>query len=242
MLTVAILCGGLGTRMRSIAPDMPKALIPVAGEPFIHHQLRWLAVGGVTDVVLCVGYGADAIGAAVGNGRRFGLNVAYSADGDALRGTAGSLARALPQLGDRFLAMYGDSFLQCDPMRVADDFTASNDSGLMTVLRNDDRFLPSNVRVEGNHVVEYNKQAPPGTMTHIDYGLNGFMAGSFRDVDPSRAMDLTVVHADLVRTKRLRAYTVLDRFYEIGSPQGLAETEHFLKSASRFGGRHGKLL
>jgi MurNAc alpha-1-phosphate uridylyltransferase len=241
MLPVAILCGGLGTRMRSIAAEGPKALISVGGDPFIYHQLRWLAAHGIADVVLCVGFGADVIRGAVGDGTQFGLNVAYSDDGEHLRGTAGSLAHALPFLGARFLVMYGDSLLQCDPIRVAQDFVNSDAAGLMTVLRNDDRWLPSNVRVEDSYVVGYDKKAPLGTMTHIDYGLNAFSARSFADIDSHRPVDLADVHTSLVRSKSLRAFTVIDRFYEIGSPQGLAETERFLAEIPSLGGQHGHL-
>jgi MurNAc alpha-1-phosphate uridylyltransferase len=236
MLPVAILCGGLGTRMRSVAAHLPKSLIRVAGDPFVYHQLRWLASGGAADVVLCVGYGADDIRAAVGDGTRFGIRVTYSNDGEQLRGTAGSLARALPLLGSRFLTMYGDSILQCDPMRVADAFIDSNDLGLMTVLRNEDRWLPSNARIEEPYVVAYDKKAPLGTMTHIDYGLNAFKAKCFANIDRTHPVDLVEVHRSLVDRGNLRAYTVADRFYEIGSPDGLAEAERYLASFSRIGG------
>ena len=122
-----ILAGGLATRMRPLTETIPKALLPVAGRPFLDHQLEWLAGHGVSDVVLCVGYRADAIQAHAGDGARYGLHIRYVDEAERLRGTAGALRLALDEgaLEESFLVTYGDSFLPIDFEAVFAAFVAS---------------------------------------------------------------------------------------------------------------------
>jgi NDP-sugar pyrophosphorylase family protein len=231
MIPVAVLCGGKGTRIAAIAGDLPKALIPVAGEPFLAHQLRWLSSEGVTDVVLLTGYRGDLVRDFAGDGRSFGLNVRYSDDGARPRGTGGSVAHALPLLGDAFLTVYGDALLSADLGAVAAALQPPYD-GVMTVFRNEDRDHPSNVTLDGERVGTYDKQAEPGTMTHIDYGINAFRAGAFADVRDDRPVDLAEIHRAMIARGTLRAFPVSERWYEIGSPEGLAVTERFIATRS----------
>ncbi len=91
-LPVAILAGGLATRLRPLTETVPKALVEVAGEPFAFHQLRLLARNGFREVVFLTGYRGEQIAVAVGDGRRFGLDVRYVPDGRRLLGTGGALA------------------------------------------------------------------------------------------------------------------------------------------------------
>src|SRR6187431_438884 len=134
MLSVAILAGGLATRLRPITETIPKALVEVAGVPFIARQLDYLRAQGIPRAVLCVSYRGEQIEAAIGDGRDFGLEVRYSYDGPKLLGTGGALKRALPLLGERFFILYGDSFLPVDFGAVEAAFRASGKPALMTVL------------------------------------------------------------------------------------------------------------
>jgi len=229
VLPVAILCGGKGTRIAAIAGDAPKALVPVAGTPFLAHQLRWLRDAGATDVVLLTGYRGDRIRAFAGDGGAFGVRVAYSDDGEQPRGTGGAVVRALPLLGDAFLTVYGDALLTADPACVARALVKPYD-GVMTVFPNADRWLPSNVRVDGERVAAYDKDAPRGTMTHIDYGINAFRASAFAGAPAERAFDVADVHRALIARGALRAVPVAERWYEIGTPEGLNDTEGFLRA------------
>jgi NDP-sugar pyrophosphorylase family protein len=226
---VAILCGGKGTRIAAHAGDLPKSLVPVAGEPFLAHQLRWLRDTGVTDVVLLTGYRGEMIRGFAEDGRAFGLRVRYSEDGPALRGTAGAVKRALPLLGDTFVTVYGDSLLTAAPGTVAAALHA-DDEGVMSVVRNEDDGLPSNVALDGDRVRAYDKHAAPGTLAYVDYGLNAFRAAAFADLADDRPVDLAEVHRTLIARGTLRAFVVGDRWHEIGSPEGLAETERFIRS------------
>ena len=227
---VAILAGGLASRLGPIAARRPKSLVEVAGEPFIAHQLRQLAGEGVTKAVLCLGHFGDQIAAFVGDGGRFGLEVGYSFDGAAPLGTGGALRRALPQLGESFFVLYGDSFLPIAFAPVADAFRSAGRPALMTVLRNAGRWDRSNASfVQG--LVHYDKRAPRPEMEHIDYGLAVLNAAALDGWPEDRGFDLADVYHHLSLAGVLAGFEVFSRFYEIGSPAGLAETEAFLRAA-----------
>jgi len=224
---VAILAGGLATRLRPITQTIPKALVDVAGKPFIARQLEYLQVQGVRDVVLCVGYLGEMIQNVVGTGERFGLNVSYSFDGSKLLGTGGALKKALPELGNHFFVLYGDSYLPLDFSEVQDMYIRSGQPALMTVLENGDRWDKSNVLFVDGQLVEYNKRAPRSEMAYIDYGL-GLVSASVFDPYPNDApFDLADVYQELSIKGQLVGLEVHQRFYEIGSHSGLKEAEEF---------------
>jgi len=228
-LPVAILAGGLATRLRPVTENIPKALIDVAGKPFVVHQLELLRARGVGRVVLCLGHLGEQVEALVGDGRRFGLDVDCAYDGDRLLGTGGALRRALPALGDRFLVLYGDSYLDCDYADVAARFVESGRLGLMTVFRNQGRWDSSNVVFKGGAVLRYGKTVKDPEMEYIDYGLGALRAEAFRPYSEGEPLDLATVYQDLLARGELAGYEVGQRFYEIGSPQGLEETRQHLE-------------
>ena len=143
---------------------------------------------------------------------------------------------ALPMLGESFLTLYGDSLLSCNVRAIAARFRQSDDMGLMTVYRNEDRWIPGNVRIQADRVTAYDKAALPGAMPYVDYGLNGFVRDAFSAFLHRATFDLSEVHRHLIARNALSAYPVADRFYEIGTPEGLAETEEMLAhTAGPFG-------
>src|SRR4051794_4872944 len=139
-LPVAILAGGLATRLRPLTETIPKSLVEVAGEPFLAHQLRLLHSHGIRRATLCVGYLGEMVREFAGDGARFGMEVTYSFDGPELRGTAGAVRQALPLLGPAFFVLYGDSYLPCDYAAVERAFLESGKLGLMTVFRNEGQW------------------------------------------------------------------------------------------------------
>lgn len=221
-LAVAILAGGLATRLGDLTRKVPKSLLPVAGEPFIRHQLRLLRRNGVDKVVVCAGHLGEQIEAEVGDGGPFGLAVRYSHDGPEPLGTGGALRRALPLLGGRFMVLYGDSFLDIDYQAVARAFLASGCGAMMTVYRNEGRYGAGNAVYADGRVLLYEKKRRDPEMLWIDYGL-GCLEAAVLGAWPEERFDLAELYAALSRSGRLAGYEVLDRFYEIGSPQGLAE-------------------
>jgi MurNAc alpha-1-phosphate uridylyltransferase len=228
-LPVAILAGGLATRLRPVTETIPKALVDVAGKPFILRQLDYLREQGVGRVVLCVGYLGAQIEAVIGDGAAHGLAVSYSQDWPALMGTGGALRQALPLLDSPFLVLYGDSYLPIDFGAVERAFLSSGKPALMTVQRNDDRWDKSNVLVLNDVIIEYNKRAPTAAMRHIDYGLGVLSAQVFASEATAGPLDLADVYHRLSLSGQLAGYEVRERFYEIGSHQGLAEAAAYFR-------------
>jgi len=230
---VLILCGGMGTRMKSVYPDLPKAMMPLNGEPFIAHQLRLLAREAVKKVILCVGYGSESIIEYVGSGHTFGIDIRYSYDGEKLLGTGGAVRQASRGLVGPFAVLYGDSYLDIALASIFNTFKKENKLGLMTVFKNNNRWIPSNVLCDSGLVLEYNKLCPRKGMQYVDYGLSVFQPQIFSAISEDEVSDLADVFLSLIKNRQLVAYNVLERFYEAGTPQGLRELESYLNKKNK---------
>jgi NDP-sugar pyrophosphorylase family protein len=226
---VAILAGGLATRLRPVTESIPKALVEVADEPFVVHQLRLLRAVGFRRVVLCVGHLAAMIEGHLRDGRSFGLEISYSYDGEILRGTGGALRHAGSLLGERFVVLYGDSYLPIDYAEVISAYCASDLPALMTVYRNEGRWDTSNVSFDGNRVRAYSKATRTPEMNYIDYGLGVIRAEVLKPFRERRNFDLAEVYTRLAEVGALGGFEVKQRFYEIGSPGGLQELDLLLR-------------
>lgn len=231
-IPVAILAGGLATRLRPITEKIPKSLVPVAGRPFLAHQLELLRGCGIRRAILCIGYLGEMIQREFGD-EAFGVKLDYSFDGDKLLGTGGAIKRALTKLGKEFFVLYGDSYLPIEFAPVADAFRRAGKPGLMTVYCNEGKYDTSNVRFRDGEILIYNKKLTLPEMRHIDYGLSLFQSAVFDSYPADRAFDLAEVMGKLVGEKQLAGYEVSARFYEIGSPAGLSELESLLQLKSR---------
>jgi N-acetyl-alpha-D-muramate 1-phosphate uridylyltransferase len=227
---VAILAGGLATRLGPMTENLPKALIEIAGQPFLAHQLRLLQSAGLRTVVLCVGHRGEMIEREFRDGSRLGMELRYSYDGPELLGTGGALKKALPLLGKNFLVLYGDSYLPIDYAGPARAFLASGKPGLITVFRNEGRWDTSNVSFAGGVIRSYNKKQQTSDMHYIDYGLGVLNAEALAGWRNDKAFDLADVYRDLVARNELAGHEVKQRFYEIGSPEGLAELDAVLRN------------
>jgi len=228
MLPVAILAGGLAARLRPLTESVPKALLPVNGEPFIAHQLLLLKKAGIERVVLCVGYLGERIQEFVGDGARFGVTVEFCFDGPALLGSAGAVKMALPRLGRQFFVLYGDSYLLCDYRAVIAAFELSGKEALMTVSRNEGQWDSSNLHFADGRILAYDKSIPTSSMRHIDYGLGVFRDSAFDAVAGNVPHDLAALYQDLLQRGELAGLEVSERFYEVGSAEGLRELSDFL--------------
>jgi NDP-sugar pyrophosphorylase family protein len=224
---VVILAGGLATRLRPITEKIPKALVEI-GKPFIYHQLRLLHSHGIRRAVISTWYRDDMIRNYVGDGSQFGLDVEYVFDGDAPLGTGGAIRKALPLLASPFFVLYGDSYLPCDYAAIQAHFAARNQPALMTVFRNFGKWDTSNVEMAGGRVIQYDKKNRSLRMEHIDYGLGLFSPTVFNDLQEGQSADLAEIYQQLIVEKRLLAYDVPERFYEIGSFEGLRELDNLL--------------
>lgn len=225
-----ILAGGLATRMRPVTESIPKSLIPVLGRPFIDLQLDWLKRNGVQSVVLSIGYKGEQIRSHVGDGSAWGIKVTYVDESNNLRGTGGALRLALDNgvLEERFFVVYGDSYLPLDLRPVWQAFLASGKAALMTVFKNAGAWEKSNVIFENGVLKLYDKSAPPddARFQYVDYGLSLFSSDTISHyIPPNVVMDLAAVMSRLSLEGQLAGYEVFERFYEIGSPTGLADLE-----------------
>ncbi len=229
---VAILAGGLATRLRPVTEKVPKALLELAGEPFIIHQLRLLKAAGFRRFVLCLGYLGNQIEALLGDGVQLGLRLQYSYDGEKLVGTGGALRQAMGLLGERFVVLYGDSYLPIDYRPVVQAFLDSGQDALMTIHRNAGRWDTSNVLFRDDRIQSYNKVQPSPEMDYIDYGLGVLSQRAFDVVQEREVFDLAEVYRILVEQGRMAGYEIKERFYEIGSAQGLAELDALLGQKS----------
>lgn len=225
---VCILAGGLGSRLGERVRDTPKPLIEVAGEPFLVHQLRLLARSGAREIVLCVGYLGELIEERIGE-RHCGLRIRYSFDEPGLDGTLGALRRARALLGERFLVLYGDTYLRVDYAALARAWSASDLPAAMAVLRNDGRWDASNAIYREGLVVRYDKRHPTAAMRWIDYGLGGLRTEALDGVGAGER-ELAVLYSHLAERGELFGFEARERFYEIGTPAALYETSKFLRN------------
>jgi NDP-sugar pyrophosphorylase family protein len=231
-IPVALLAGGMATRLRPITTTIPKALVEVAGRPFIDHQLALLHQHGIRRVVLCLGHLGEQVRDHLGDGSRFGMRFAYSFDGERLLGTGGALRRALPLLEDVFWVLYGDSYLDIDYAAVLADFAGRGLPALMTVLHNKNQWDRSNAVFRNGLVTIYSKRACTPDMTYLDYGLSLLRREIVEDLPLDRPSDLADLYTELAARGLLAGHEVTKRFYEIGSPSGLAETNKYLSARS----------
>jgi NDP-sugar pyrophosphorylase family protein len=229
---VAILAGGLAKRLRPITETIPKALVNVAGAPFVAHQLRLLHSAGLRRIIICAGYLGEMIEKEIGDGASFDVRIDYSFDGPSLLGTGGALKRALPLLGRQFFVLYGDSYLPIDYRKVALGFVTGDKAGLMTVYRNAGRWDASNVQFEAGQILRYDKKQRTPEMHHIDYGLGILSPEALTSWPDNKPFDLADAYGRLLSENQLSGHEVIERFYEIGSPEGLAELDAFLRSPS----------
>jgi NDP-sugar pyrophosphorylase family protein len=229
-LPVALLAGGLATRLRPITEKVPKLLIEVAGEPFFSHQIRLLKKAGLTHLVLCVGYLGEKIVELYGDGSKWGMKIEYSFDGPKLLGTGGALIQALPKLGDAFYVLYGDSYLPINYLACGEAFLRSGRLGLMTVYENRELYDASNVWFADGEIKVYDKKHRVPQMHHIDYGLGLLQARALDGWPRHAVVDLAGVYTKLVADGQLAGYEIKDRFYEIGSHAGLNELNALLRA------------
>lgn len=227
-----VLAGGLATRMLPRTATVPKSLLEVAGRPFIDWQLERLAASGIRDVVICIAHLGNLIRDHVDGAARHGLRVAWSEEPPGqLLGTAGAVRAALPHLAPRFVVTYGDSYLPFDYRAPLDVLTAHDDcDGVMAIFQNQGRWDASNVITDGTRVTCYAKGTADPRFDHIDYGATALRREVIAALPAGKRIGLDEIQRELAAAGRLRSVVARDRFFEIGSPGGLAELDHYLRA------------
>ncbi len=227
-IQVVILAGGLATRLGNLTESRPKSLVELLGKPFLAYQLELLKNSGITDVVLCTGHLGAQIQETFGDGGRHGVHIRYSPEEKPL-GTAGALKNAEPLLKDIFILMYGDSYLFLDFPKIMSFFLSQNKLGLDTVFKNNDDYDKSNIAIKNNLVAKYSKVEKTKDMIYIDYGAAIFRKEVLRQIPENRFSSMEDLFIRLIGMEQLLAFEVNERFYEIGSPQGLKDFEEFAR-------------
>jgi D-glycero-D-manno-heptose 1,7-bisphosphate phosphatase len=227
-----VLAGGLGTRIREITDGkIPKVLVPVLGEPFLKWKLESLQSMGVTDVTLLVGELGNLIEDYVWHHYPTGLSIQCFHDGPSLLGTAGSIRQVLHKLPETFWVTYGDSYVVANLDEAELKFTNSNYDGIMTLLHNKDALEPSNTDIHDDRVSLYEKNTKLGLHEWIDYGLLRFSRSAFMGISKAENTDLMQVLISEISRKNLRSFETKEKFWDIGNPKRLMETElEFRKS------------
>jgi MurNAc alpha-1-phosphate uridylyltransferase len=231
-MQVVILAGGLATRLGEITRNCPKSMVRIQGKPFLEYQLNLLKRKGIEDVILCTGYLGEQIEDYFESGKEYGMNISYSCEDEPL-GTAGALKNAEPILKDVFFTIYGDSFISLDFSRVMSYFNSQNKLALMTVYKNYNRYDKSNTEIEGNLVKRYSKKEKSDKMVYIDYGVNIFRKKALNMIPTHKFYSLDNLFPRLIEKHELLAFEVMERFYEIGSLQGLEEFTNFVGGGVR---------
>ena len=227
-IPIAILAGGLATRLHPETLDIPKSLIKINNRPFIDYQLYQLTNQGFKNIVLCLGHKADQIIDYVGQGDRYNLKIEFSVESEPL-GTGGALKNASYLLGEKFGILYGDSYLPIDLREITAASTQSKKLAIMTVFKNLNRYDKSNVSFIGDHSILYSKNEKDVTMTHIDYGFSVMNKAALLRIPDDNFYDLSNLWESLSRDNELDGYLVNERFYEIGSRGGIVDFQNFLK-------------
>ena len=231
-LKVAILAGGLATRLRPVTSAIPKVLLDVAGKPFAVRQIELLRQHGLRKIVFCLGFLGEQVQAYMGDGGQWGIEIEYVFDGPQLVGTGGALKKALPLLGEAFLVLYGDSYLECDYQGVIRAFQLSGKQGLMTVFHNAGQWDRSNVVFQNGEILCYDKKLSSPDMQYIDYGLGILQSQVVRGYRGDQPLELATIYQDLLARNELAGFEIAKRFYEIGSPTGLEEAREYFSSGS----------
>jgi MurNAc alpha-1-phosphate uridylyltransferase len=232
VLPIAILAGGLATRLGPLTTERPKALIQILDRPFVEWQLNLLSSQGLRKVIFCVGHLGSQIEDIVGDGSKFNLNITYSYDGPTLLGTGGAIKRALDLLGEKFLVTYGDSYLPMDLQSVEKTYRESKKPSLMAVYKNNNAWDRSNVRFEDGLVTKYAKDGSTDGLQYIDFGLQAFKREIFDEYPHDRPFDLGIVLAELADKEKLAGYEAKSRFFEVGSLAGIQDLENYLDDRS----------
>ena len=228
-MQTVILAGGLATRLRPVTERVPKSMIKICGKPFLEYQIELLKDNGVLDIVLCLGYLGFKIREYFEDGKRFGVEIKYSEDGEKLLGIAGALKKAEKYLQEQFFLLYGDSYLPYDYQKIRKYFDNLSQLAMMVVYKNENRFDRSNVVVEDGKVKVYDKKNQTKEMVYIDSGLSLLRKEVLKMIPENTFFDLEKVYQKLIEKEQIGAYETKQRFFEIGSFEGLKEFENLIK-------------
>jgi len=216
---VAILAGGLGTRLGEITRDVPKPMIEIGGHPFLEYVVDSFAFRGLQDFVFLTGHRSDAIEEHFGDGSRFGVSIEYSREKD-LIGTGGAVRQARHLLGDRFILTYADVLRRFD----YDRFVRQHPAHCLAVYP---RRTEGNTAVASGRVTRFDKSA--SELPFVDAGFSVLKAEVIDLLPEGRSSLEQTVYRALAEKGELEAEIVDYDFYDIGTMAELARTRAALE-------------
>ncbi len=224
------MAGGLATRLRPITEKIPKGLVEIDGKPFLEYQIKLLKKYEIKDIILCIGYKGEMIEEYFGDGENFGVKISYSKESKPL-GTGGAIRKAFNKLGKNFIVMYGDAYLNFDYKDIISFYEKSKGTAVLSVYKNKGKYDSSNVILDNNGKVLYDKSNPSSNMEYIDYGLSVLNKDLVKKYIPSQGFyDLADFYNEISKKELLLGYEVKERFYEIGSFGGLDEFKKYINN------------
>ncbi len=233
-MQAVILAGGLGTRLRPITEEVPKAMVPANGQPFLLTLLELLKSQGIIDVVLCIGYQGEKVKDFFGDGARVGLTVVYSEEKGKLLGTGGAIKQAQNLLDECTFIINGDTYLPINYMDVAKAFHKLGKQSMMVVYDNYEYTgVRNNVKLDQETmVIKHDKAADD-----CDYVEAGVLILKREVMDYLKEGEPVSLgkglYPTLIRQRQMAAYITQQRFYDIGTPQQLRVFEDYLRRGKR---------
>ena len=216
---IAVLAGGLGTRLGPLTINLPKALVNIYGKPFLYWKLKQLESQGFNKVVICTGYKEELILEYL-KLNKFDLDIHISNDGKDLAGTGGAIQRAMNKLGKRFYVTYGDSYLKFHPKKFEEEFEKINYGTFVTYHKNNNKM--KNLRVENEKITCIDSFPNSRTkMNAIDYGMLAFTESEFNDFSKESAFHLHSVINSSIQNEVAFGFEVHDNFIDMGTSNGL---------------------
>jgi NDP-sugar pyrophosphorylase family protein len=215
-----VLAGGLGTRLKARFGDLPKPLAPLGDRPFLARQLGWLASRGVRRAVICAGYGADEVRAALGDGSALGVSLQYSVEPEPL-GTAGALRLAARYVDGPVLVVNGDTIGDADPWALERDRWEHAAIGTLALYRVPDAASRGRVECAPGGVVErfVEKDATWRGPAWVNGGLAAFSPRLWRHLAAGAGSLERDVLPALAAAGQLRGLESPGRFWDIGTPE-----------------------
>jgi NDP-sugar pyrophosphorylase family protein len=227
MLKAVILAGGRGVRLRPLTDMVPKPMIEIKGKPFLGYQLELLKKSKISEILLCVGYLKEKIMDYFGDGSKFGLKIDYSLE-DYFLGTGGALKIAKDLLSETFLLLYGDSYLPIDYTELINACPHGDDAGLVVCYDNKTKIANNNIYLDCSGLIRrYDKRHPDRDMNYVEAGVAILKKEILGMIPEGKAVSLEEeIFPALIKQGRLKGYPTSQRYYDIGTLEGLKEIEN----------------
>lgn len=218
-MQTVILAGGLGTRLSPITVDIPKPMVLIKDKPFLEYLILMLKKHSLKRILLCVGYLGRKIEAYFGNGLRWGIEIKYSYEKELL-GTGGALKLASNLIEEKFLLLYGDSYLDINYNEFINFFERQKTTGSVVIYDNTmgDTNVKNNITIDGNLITIYDKNKKDARLKYVEAGVSIFRKRLLNLIDGNRFVSLeNDIFPVLINQHELTGYKSKTRFYDIGT-------------------------